>query len=333
MPNWSTNTIAVKGKKADVINWLNVGLMEINKVELKDIKVSVDMVEQIIADVLNGAKLTLDSFNPMPQTFLEFDTTNTKRTFDAWLTKGFMDEYNKYSPLLTEDKVRNNLMDYYLDKGIILKDLDNNELCKVREEAARAKFPQYLADYEKYSQEYDAAARYQKKTYGIVGWYDWGIQCRGTKWDAKLEDWSVIENGDELIIYTNCETAWCYPSGWLGTMQTRYNNLSFFCRAIEESGMYNGFFSARNMKEDMWIENDTDVWDNARDKVEEERGDEFDEDNDYDAIEELVEQRNEELNDLFDNYVHEYSVEEPLRAKLTYKDDDSNTSDIIACME
>lgn len=299
MPNWSTNTIAIKGKKNDVLNFLNS--------VLKETKVTADMAGQIIADVLNGAKLTLDSFNPMPKTFEEHDTTNTKRTFDNWLTNGFMDEYKRHSPLLDEEDVRKALQDYYLKNGIIVKNLDNKEAYKVREQAARAMFPQYLDDYEKYSREYDEAVEYQRKIYGVVGWYDWGVKFRGTKWDANLTNWSVIDHGDELIIYTDCETAWSYPSGWLETMQTRYPLLSFFCRAIEESGCYNGFLSARNMSE--WVENDTDVWTNARDKVAEERGDDFDEDNEYEAIEDLVEKRNEELNDLFFNYVIEYNID------------------------
>lgn len=310
MPNWSTNTIAVKGKKADVINWLNAGLKEINKAENKDIKVSESMDTQTIADNLNETKLTLDSFNPMPKTFDEYDTTNTKRTYDEWLVRGFMSKYNRHSPLLDDETVRQAIADYYIEKGIVPKDLDNQEANKVRAEAARRKFPQYLGDYEKYCREYDEAAAYQKKTYGVVGWYNWGIRYRGTKWDANLNDWSVVSNnnGDELIVYVDCETAWSYPSGWLATMQTRYNTLSFFCRADEESGIYNGFLSARNMDE--WIENDTDVWSNARNKVEAKYGADFDEDEKYEEIEELVNERNEKINNAFFEFVRGYQIED-----------------------
>lgn len=311
MPNWSTNTIAVKGKKADVINWLNAGLKEINKAENKDFKVSESMDVQTIAANLNAAKLTLDSFNPMPKTFDEYDTTNAKRAYDDWLVKNFMSDYNRHSPLLDYETVSQAIADYYTEKGIVLKDLGNREEgYKVRAEAARTKFPQYVDDYEKYCREYDEAMTYQKKTYGVVGWYNWGIRYRGTKWNADLKDWSVVSdiNGDELIVYADCETAWRYPSGWLETMQTRYNTLSFFCRADEESGIYNGFLSARNMNE--WIENDTDVWSNARDKVEAKYGADFDEDEKYDEIEELVNERNEKINKAFFEFVSEYQIKD-----------------------
>lgn len=39
-------------------------------------------------------------------------------------------------------------------------------------------------EYDKYVNGYNEAKEYQKKTYGVVGWYDWNIQNWGTKWDA-----------------------------------------------------------------------------------------------------------------------------------------------------
>ena len=120
MPDWSTNTIAVKGKKADVIKWLKVGLT--NAKTRNRSKINATLVAAQIEDFLNGEKtrLTLDDFNPMPETFKLYDTTNAMREYDAWLMRGFMDEYKRYSPKLFEKEV-NDAVDAYFKENHIKK--------------------------------------------------------------------------------------------------------------------------------------------------------------------------------------------------------------------
>lgn len=306
MPNWSTNTIAVKGKKADVIKWLKVGLT--NAKTRNRSKINATLVAAQIEDFLNGTKtkLTLDDFNPMPETFKLFDTTNAMREYDAWLMRGIMDEYKRYSPKLFEREVNDAIDAYFKENHINKEELIGQQYTDKRMEAVRAKFPQYIAAYEKYCKEYREAADYQKKTYGVVGWYDWGNKYRGTKWNADLTDWEVAEQGDELILYAHCDTAWCYPQEWLATMQNRHNTLTFFCYALEESNAYNGYFCARNI--DDWVENDEGLWSKAREKVEKKHGDEYDEDENWEEVDEEYNKLERRMYARFETYVETYKA-------------------------
>lgn len=305
MPNWSTNTIAVKGKKADVIKWLKVGLT--NAKTRNRSKINATLVAAQIEGFLNGKKtrLTLDDFNPMPETFKLHDTTNAMRDFENWLERGVMDEYKRYSPLFYHDAIVKKIENYYAENNIDIEKIRGNSKKELaRYTAYRTVYAEFIPLYEKYCKEYREAADYQKKTYGVVGWYDWGIKYRGTKWNADLTDWEVAEQGDELILYAHCDTAWCYPQEWLETMQNRHNTLTFFCYALEESSVYNGYFCARNI--DDWVENDEGIWSKAREKVEKKHGDEYDEDENWEEVENEYNKLERRMYARFETYVETY---------------------------
>lgn len=87
---------------------------------------------------------------PMPQTFKDFDTANTKSKRDA---KNYDAE-----PI----KVTRN------DKGDVISQV----------------FPPLFnsdEEYEKYSKEYDDAVKYQQEHYGCVGWFDYNCMSLGCK--------------------------------------------------------------------------------------------------------------------------------------------------------
>ena len=166
--------------------------------------------------------------------------------------------------------------------------------------------------YQKYSEGYTNAAKEQKETYGVVGWYDWGVEYRGTKWNADLHDWSVDKsaNGEECIIYVCCETAWNMPTGWLAIMQQRNEDLTFFIRGDEESQFYNGYICAKDLDE--WVENDTDLYERAKNEISQEWEDEGrttdkdDEDYDEGEFEDEVWQRQTEFSDEITERFYEY---------------------------
>ena len=305
MPNWSTNIIAVKGKNFEVIKWLNIGVEGRSHKKLE-----YGMSAQEMMDILNNVSkpISLDSFNPMPNTFHEYDTTNKKETFVSWLCDRFMDDRKKFSPKLNEKEVYAAAKKYLAEQGITVdensSDEERNAYWKKRDEAIEEIYSQYKKDYAKYSLGYDDAAAYQQRVYGVVGWYDWGLKYRGTKWNANLENWSIVISGSEMIAYATCETAWSLPTTWLDTMQHEFSDLDFFCRATEESGCYNGFLSAKNTED--WVENDTDVWYEAKDRVEAEYGDEFDEDEQYGDIWEECSNISSQITDRFYAYVEAY---------------------------
>jgi len=73
MPNISMNTIAAKGKKADVVNWLSIGLPEIKA----------DMTRSAIDMMLCETNLTLASFDPQADPDEHFDAIS----LGAWMVE------------------------------------------------------------------------------------------------------------------------------------------------------------------------------------------------------------------------------------------------------
>ena len=161
--------------------------------------------------------------------------------------------------------------------------------------------------YNKYCDGYHTAEKYQRETYGAVGWYDWGNKYRGTKWNANLHDWNVDLSSDEneCIIYVSCETAWSMPEAWLATMQKNNDDLTFFIRGDEEAQFFNGYACARNLDE--WVENDTTLYDKANGEVEQEWEKEGKkrEDNEDDFDEEVYNRQYELSNEITDRF-YEY---------------------------
>ena len=329
MPNWSNNVIAVKGNTTKVMNWLKSGVNVPDDVKLDN-----------LADWLNKQNISLDSFNPMPQTFKDLDTTNQMRQFDTWFTEtlfmgmGFMGEI---SPITLPKKV----VKHFLAYARPLLGYDNPNFVGLRQvfrkinETTGGQYHKFANEYfagvpddirkliedtyKKYCDGYHEAAKYQKETYGVVGWYDWGLQYRGTKWNADLHDWQVDVSADEkeCIIYVCCETAWSMPEGWLATMQKNNDDLTFFIRGDEEAQFFNGYACARNL--DDWVENDTNLYEKAKDEISQEWEDEGkitdEDDDDYDEgeFEDEVwtrqQELSEEITNRFYDYVMSYAVE------------------------
>lgn len=320
MPNWSNNVIAVKGSTTKVMNWLKIG-----------VKVPADITLDNLADFLNQQKVTLDDFNPMPQIFKDWDTTNNKREFKSWFTETLfkgMGLFSDFSPITLPAKVQKHFLAYARP----LLGLSNFAgLHRVFRKINTTNSGQYhtfaniylngvpedimaliTETYQKYIEGYTNAAKEQKETYGVVGWYDWGVKYRGTKWNTNLHDWSVdkSENGEECIIYVCCETAWNMPTGWLAIMQQRNEDLTFFIRGDEESQFYNGYICAKNLDE--WVENDTDLYERAKNEISQEWEDEGrttdkdDEDYDEGEFEDEVWQRQNELSDEITERFYEY---------------------------
>lgn len=330
MPNWSNNVIAVKGSTTKVMNWLQSGM-----------KVPADITLDNLADFLNQQKITLDNFNPMPQIFKEWDTANRKREFKFWfsetLFKG-MGFFSNFSPITLPAKVKKHFLSYarpllglsdFAGLRRVFRKINQTtyDLYKFTDTYLNGVPEDIMAliteTYQKYGDGYANAAKEQEETYGVIGWYDWGVKYRGTKWDANLHDWSVdkLKNGEECIIYVCCETAWNMPIGWLAIMQQRNEDLTFFIRGDEEAQFYNGYACAKNLDE--WVENDTDLYEKAKDEITQEWEDEgrtTDEDEDCDDFEQEVWNRQTELSNKITDRFYEYVA--------TYEDEQENVSEI-----
>lgn len=73
MPNWVKNTVALKGTKQQMTKLFS---------QVADVKTWEDVENKI-----DNFELTMRSFLPMPQTFLDWDTTNDMEKFE-WFCKG-----------------------------------------------------------------------------------------------------------------------------------------------------------------------------------------------------------------------------------------------------
>ena len=313
MPNWVNNIVAVKGNTTKVMNWLKSGVNVPDDVKLGN-----------LADWLNTQKITLDDFNPMPQTFKDWDTTNNLQTFNFWfpqtLFKGF-GFYNDKSPITLPKKVVKHFLDYARPllglsnfAGLrrvfrkINQTANDNKFLEAYYSGVPDDIRKLIEDtYKKYCDGYNEAAKYQKETYGVVGWYDWGLQYRGTKWNADLHDWQFVLSplGDECIIYVSCETAWAMPEAWLATMQKNNDDLTFFVRGDEEAQFFNGYACARNLDE--WVENDTTLYEKAKDEISKKWEDEGkNREDDEDDFDNDVWSRQQELSNEITNRFYEY---------------------------
>ena len=88
MPNWVKNTVALKGTKQQMTKLFS---------QVADVKTWEDVENKI-----GNLELTMRSFLPMPQTFLDWDTTNDMQKFE-WFChdknqpkEELYDEYQKY---------------------------------------------------------------------------------------------------------------------------------------------------------------------------------------------------------------------------------------------
>lgn len=244
MPNWVYGNYAIKGKKENILNFLNEGLKNSNeatkstcreafdellikaktKVNKGDVfEFSPDKPKEIIFNNI----LSLDTFRPMPDTFLMWDTTNH-------------------------------------EKGL------------------------------------KKQAKEQLKEYGVVGWYDYGIEVlRGTKWNAELNGFSLYECDDVATIKFTCDTAWSVPELWLRWVKETFKvNVLLCCN--EESDAFNLFGELDNLIDYGDYLSDGDC----------PKQEDYDNEDDYwDALYDYQEDKKQNLICGFDNFVDDFEID------------------------
>lgn len=76
-------------------------------------------------------------------------------------------------------------------------------------------------------------------------WYNWNIRNWGTKWDVAVHDEEEhpdtymegpTENGENLVVYYNFNTAWSPPMEAIATLSSKYPSLLFTLSYEEEQG-------------------------------------------------------------------------------------------------
>lgn len=255
MPNWVQNEIAIKGKSADLVKFINDGLKGSfkycrNKLQITEL--NQETIDQI--NNLSGKRrLSFASYVPMPKTFIKWDTTNQKCKFDDWIERGKSTNFGNYDKELFQ-KIRA-YFEENKEKWVAIAKEKYADIVKWDSEyeryaehlAAADMFPNEYEEYLKvYSEPYDNAVAEQKQKYGVVGWYDWRRKNYGTKWDADFDNITLVHLLDDYaILYVSMETAWSMPLSWLNTMLQRYDNLRFVLYATEESDAFGGFYDIK----------------------------------------------------------------------------------------
>lgn len=108
------------------------------------------------------------------------------------------------------------------------------------------------------SKDFPKVAKMQKKKYGCVGWYNWGLKYLGTKWDADFLFVSLIAKKDgnwELIF--DIDTAWTPPVEWLENVQEKFISLNFLLTYEEPGCGFKGVAETIRYGEEVYIVNDS----------------------------------------------------------------------------
>ena len=211
MPNWSYNSIALKGKKENILKFINEGLKNSKVSEKNDIEEAFDSLledgKHKVANYGFGSKtmghsvdnpaaiemvkgVTMRTFRPYPDdSYLMYDTTNSAEKMPE-IAK---EQYRKFS-----------YVGWY--------DLNSGRHMHSGED-----------DYGKSE---------------ANGKEPWDVGCLGTKWDAELNDLALSVGDDEAVITFDVDTVWSYPDYWLIWIKRTFCVNVYIC-AHEESNAYN----------------------------------------------------------------------------------------------
>lgn len=150
---------------------------------------------------------------------------NKKDIFNLFRDVGFKGRNIKQLSDFLEKKVINLTSWFPTPKTYLKWDTTNNKRPKKMDESDQ--------QYELYCKGYNNAKKYQKKKYGVVGWYDYNQANLGCKWDAELEYIHTTEAKNAITVYFHFSTPWRSPDNWMFKMIEKYNKLYFALEGIE----------------------------------------------------------------------------------------------------
>ena len=211
MPNWSYNSIALKGKKENILKFINEGLKNSKVSEKNDIEEAFDSLledgKHKVANYGFGSKTMGHSVdNPAA---IEMVKGVTMRTFRPYPD----DSYLMYDTTNSAEKMPEIAKEQYRKFGYVgWYDLNSGRHMHSGED-----------DYGKSE---------------ANGKEPWDVGCLGTKWDAELNDLALSVGDDEAVITFDVDTVWSYPDYWLIWIKRTFCVNVYIC-AHEESNAYN----------------------------------------------------------------------------------------------
>ncbi len=199
------NIIFIKGTKHSIVDFINRGLKGCKSV----VRVSTDMSVAMIANRLiePGCPISMHSYLPMPQTYLNYDTSDEPWSFCDWYEGGCPNNVGDYDMDLM--KVRKQEIYDYLQahpERFTADEIGSYELADF-DRALKAIHPELVEPYRKYRRGYYRAAAYQQRKYGVVGWEEWRIKHYGCPYNEPLDIWNVQYDKKEcLCLSTQIDT-------------------------------------------------------------------------------------------------------------------------------
>ena len=211
MPNWSYNSVVLKGKKENILKFINEGL--------KNSQVSEETnIEEAFNTLLEEGKHKTVKYGFGP----ERQGNNINNPASIELKKGVT--MRTFRP--------------YPDDSYLLYDTTNcaDKMPEIAKEQFR-KFG-YVGWYDLNSGRHMHSGEDDYGKSEANGKEPWEVGCLGTKWDAELNDLALSVGDDEAVITFDVDTAWSYPDYWLIWIKRTFCVNVYIC-AHEESNAYN----------------------------------------------------------------------------------------------
>ena len=211
MPNWSYNTVVLKGKKENILKFINEGLKNSQVSEETNIE---------------------EAFN----TLLEEGKHKTVKYGFGSERKG--NDINNPVSIELKKGVTMRTFRPYPDDSYLLYDTTNcaDKMPEIAKEQFR-KFG-YVGWYDLNSGRHMHSGEDDYGKSEANGKEPWEVGCLGTKWDAELNDLALSVGDDEAVITFDVDTAWSYPDYWLIWIKRTFCVNVYIC-AHEESNAYN----------------------------------------------------------------------------------------------
>lgn len=276
MPNWVYNKIALKGKKENVLKFINEGLKNSQVSEKTDIEEAfnallADGKRKISKYGFGSEAKGIDGDNPAT---IEWEKVVTMRTFRPYPDDSYLlydtTNYADKMPEIAKEQFRKFGYVGWRDINASYRSFMSKNFCKGETEA-KGKEP-------------------------------WEVGCLGTKWDAELNNLALSVGDDEAVITFDVDTAWSYPNYWLIWIKRTFCINVYIC-AHEEGNAYN-FYAEIDHEDDGKDYDDFSEMEGCPDR------DDYDDDDEYyEAWNEFESDAQEKMRSVFLVYVDSCPVD------------------------
>ena len=246
------NIIFIKGAKQSVVDFINRGLKGCKS----KVRISANLSGEQIADRLNGHDCSIDmnSYLPIPATFLHYDTTNGPLSFCEWYALGCLDYSDNFDKDMYHTRWQeiNDYLKAHPER--FTADEDEEYSAADLDKALKEIHPELFDAYRKYIHRYYCAASYQKRKYGVVGWEDWGMEHYGCPASVPMNQWKVKnETQEELCLSFELIDTLDYPISFLKYING-IDGIAVFAYGFEENSIPSWYHYDGQKDEVVWKE-------------------------------------------------------------------------------